>query len=136
MDMYIGRKAIKQNQNLSIIEIKWKVVVRESHMGGLRPLRCSKSWPGEWLQSTHMYSFFCIFHTLKTQNKSFNFPDSPPKSQMHSLKLCILLSINDFLSTNHGPGIVLETRDRGVNKTQARTGFCCLGMYFEREGQT
>ena len=77
MDMYIGRKAIKQNQNLSIIEIKWKVVVRESHMGGLRPLRCSKSWPGEWLQSTHMYSFFCIFHTLKTQNKSFNFPDSP-----------------------------------------------------------
>ena len=58
------------------------------------------------------------------------------KVKMHSLKLFILLSINDFLSTNHGLGIVLETRDRGVNKTQARIGFCRLGMYVEKGGQT
>lgn len=67
MDTYIDRKAIKQNKNLSIIEVKWRVVVRESHMGGLRPLQCSKSWPGEWLQSARMYSVVCIFHTLKIQ---------------------------------------------------------------------
>lgn len=77
MYTYIDRKAIKQNKNLSVTEIKWKVVVGESNMGSLRPLQCSKAWPGEWWQSAHMYSFVCIFHTLKTQNKNFNFPDSP-----------------------------------------------------------
>lgn len=67
MYTYIDRKAIKQNKNLSVTEIKWKVVVGESNMGSLRPLQCSKAWPGEWWQSAHMYPCVYISHTKNTK---------------------------------------------------------------------
>ena len=38
MNTYIDRKAIEQKENMSIIQIKWKVVIRRFTREGLRPL--------------------------------------------------------------------------------------------------
>lgn len=74
MYTYIDRKAIKQNKNLSVTEIKWKVVVGESNMGSLRPLQCSKAWPGEWWQIFFFLSKCFYLKQIAAPSKSLLSP--------------------------------------------------------------